>query len=344
MLTTVNFGETALHFGHENSLLVDLLDRHFDASDNLPPTLYPLLLSGPSGCGKSSLAFGIAKQWEDRTGNEAITTTVPDLARSLADAAKTDDVTRFSQTYRSAGLVVVDDIQMLASRDKGLAQQWLCSVVDFRCQHHRPTIVTTDTCVAKLKVGGRLRSRLVAGLSIPIELPHASTRRHMISDAATRLQLELGPTELEQLESHTAGKSAREILAVVAGLVSNGEHPQTAVAEPEMPENQLIRQILRSTARKFGVRVTDLKGPSRRKNTAMARAVSMFLIREFTPLSLCEIGRLYRNRDHTTVRHACKKVAIRLNDQDTLELIQSICAAVGVRTRTSWFNGDTQCA
>lgn len=333
-----------LHCGPENQLLRHVVQRLFDSFKinelrHEDSTWLPLVLYGESLCGKSLVAHGLANAWKQHyLEHSTYVVTAADLARTFQKTRMIDDVARLTRRLVHASLLVIDDVQLLAG--KTTTEEWLANLLDQRARSQTPSIVTCSTNVASSELTPRLRSRLCVGLSVCISLPYAATRKDIILKSAQSFDLLLVEEDLDQLVELTSGKPISGIVSAVANVA----HQHTISADSgvaEQTENlqALIQKLIRSTARRFGAKVTDVKGPSRRKNTVLARAVAMFLIRELTPLSLAEVGQLFRNRDHSTVRHACEKIKTQIVDDELMrEAITSICRSLDVRMPSSWFD------
>jgi len=169
----------------------------------------------------------------------------------------------------------------------------------------------------------RLLSRLVAGLSVPLVPPGIEARSELIGRLAELRGI--------ALPAATAGMLA-EGLAVTAGELSGALLQLRMMAELEkIPiDAELVRRYLAQrqgtpapplqriaqvTARYFGLRVHELKGPSRRQGVVTARGVAMYLARLVSRQSLDQIGQYFGGRDHTTVMHACRKTGTLLRSQ-----------------------------
>ena len=331
-------GSGAIYCGQENSLLRHMIEQFFGSPQSetlLDPTWIPLVLHGESLSGKSFVAHSLANTWNQQNPRRlSVLLTAADLARMFRRGELTDKLARATSSLKKAPLVVIDDVQQLAG--KLAAENWLTSLLDYRSRYFLPMIVTSNCVIAKTKLNERLRSRLSNGLSVCISLPYAETRKEIILRSAQKLGISLPDSDVDQLVETTSGATISGIHSVVASVASSCHSPN---ATPDFSAGDAITQnLIRTTARRFGVRVTDVKGPSRRKNTVLARAIAMFLIREVTPLSLEEIGKHFRGRDHTTVRHACEKIRTQIvKDESMQEAVGAICSSLNIRLPPSWF-------
>ena len=336
-----------IHCGPENALLRHVVEQLFTQfqvdADCCDESWLPLVLYGESLCGKSLIAHGLANAWKQQfPKDKVIVLTAADLARSFRRNSLGDDIDSLTRKLRSARLLVVDDLQLLTG--KNTADSWLTELLDYRIHHRKPVIATCSSTIATSKLSDRLRSRLSSGLSICISLPYAATRKEVILRSAQSFDLTLVDKTVDQLVELTNGKPVSGIQSVVASI--NSDVLELDADQNDSTHEAIIHSLVRTTARRFGIRVVDMKGSSRRKNTVLARAVAMFLIRQITPLSLVEVGRLFGNRDHSTVRHACEKIRKQIVSDDSIrEAVTSICRSLDIRMPTSWFQMlDDQCA
>ena len=331
------------------SLTTDTSPTHSPAID---PAWFPLVLYGDALCGKSMVAHGLANAWKQNLPKKTtFVLTAADIARALKKTELADDIDRLTNQLRNAELLVIDDVQQLA--EKAGAQDWLTNLLDYRQRHSKPVIITSNVPIAKTQLTDRLISRLNAGLSVPIALPFAETRRDVILASAKSFQVSLQQHDLDRLVEATSGQPVSGIQSVVASVATHAESNDPAshgssVADHQLEpsgsvqaadEAELIQKIIRSTGRRFGVKVSDMRGPSRRKNTVLARATAMFILREVTSLSLVEIGKLFRNRDHSTVLHACDKIRKQVRtDECVREVISSVCKSLNLPMSSTWFD------
>lgn len=334
-------GGDAIYCGPENSLLRHTVEQIFGAlksNSELDPTWIPLVLYGESLSGKSLVARCLADTWkQEHPKRSSAVLTAADLTRMFGRNDVSEGVERTTTAAKKASLVVVEDVQRLAGKHN--AESWLASLLDYRSRYFLPTIVTSNCVIAKTKLNERLRGRLSTGLSIGISLPYAATRKDVILHSAQAFGLSLPDAEVDQLVQTTSGTTVSGIHSVVASVASNCQPTLQARPDFATDGDGLIQKLIRTTARRFGVKVADVKGPSRRKNTVLARAIAMFLVREVTPLSLQEIGKHFRNRDHTTVRHACEKIKSQLAEDESMqEAVRAICSSLNIRLPSSWFD------
>ena len=331
---------SAIHCGSENALLPSLVQ---EASLVDSSTWSPLMLYGESGSGKSFVARTIANNWEKLNGeNSVVVTTAIDLARLFQPAKISASVEDLSVRYRDVSLLVVDGIHHVVGKPN--ADSWVANVLDYRVARNLPTVITAPSVSMTSQLSRMLGSRLNAGLPVMLSLPSSSTRNEIVQTIADSLSLNLDSKQRSSLVARSEGLSVAGIQNLVRSVTSD----QVMAVEDPTKNNMddFPSSCIRAAARRFGVRVADLKSSSRRKNTVLARSIAMFLIREVTSLSLVETGKFFQNRDHTTVRHACQKIRKQLVTDSVLQAaVRSICDTLHQRVSSSWFESvEEKCA
>lgn len=275
----------------------------------------PIVLHGPTGCGKSRLAAALAEL--ARAGGLArrvVFATAVDFARELADAVDASAIDDFRARYRRAELLVLDDVHRL--EDHRAAQEELIRTLDAVDEALGTIVVTTGPAPGELRaLAPALRSRLAAGLVVPLAYLGKSGRLALLRHAARRQGVALPEPLANRLADELPG-DARSLLGAVAELrVRLSEDP--GGADPEWIEGLLcqrraarpgVHELALATARRFGVRLAELRSASRRRKVVSARAVAMYLARRIGRHRLQEIGAYFAGRDHTTVLHNCRKV------------------------------------
>lgn len=271
----------------------------------------PLVLHGPPGVGKTLLVQSLARKLAaDPAGL---------TARVLAARDWPSDADELPE-LAAADLVCVEDLQYLPPRAAGELE----SLLDRRAARRRPTVATASTGPAELELPRRLGSRLSAGLVVPVPALGPDSRRVLVALHAARRRVPLAPDALDWLAERPTGGGVRPTLGLVerlAVLARGAADPlSAAAAERLLADGESLDQsgdpapaeaIIRRVARAFGVTPRELLSPSRLPATLLPRQVAMTLTRERLGLSLPKLGHVFGGRDHTTVLHACRKVAAR---------------------------------
>lgn len=288
----------------------------------------PLLLFGSGGSGKSALARLFAQRELQRTERRRLLVEpAAEFARRYAEAIESDDLDHFRSRYRRAEVWVIEDLQGIAA--KTAAQDELAHRLDARLAEAGPVIAVSrrlPTEQRNLRPG--LASRLLPGLTIPVELPGPETRRALVADLAAQHQLPIAADLVNHLsDALPAALPARRLAGIIQylvalrdesggavdpWLVAQAVEAATVTAEPS------IGAIAQAVARRFKLKASDLKSATRRQQVVRARGLAMLLGRRMTDSSLQEIGRYFGGRDHTTVMHACRKTERMLDESHEL--------------------------
>ncbi len=275
----------------------------------------PLVLYGPSGTGKSHLARGIAATWKENfPQNRVVCVTAVDFAREMKDAFEAQSVEDFRRRYRSACLAVFENLGEVAN--KPCAQEELICTLDTII--HRGGQVLATIAATPQEIGGfcpALQSRLAAGLCLPLALPGADARRAILQRWSDLREFALADSILKMLAEGMAGTVPElvgamlqlEVPAREEGRGVDARHVREFLARRDAALRPKLREIASLTARHFSLRLSDLRGQSRRRPVVVARDVAIYVSRQMTCESLSRIGAFFGGRDHTTVLHACRK-------------------------------------
>lgn len=302
----------------ENRLVYFAVESLLDGSSSYRP----IVLYGPTGTGKTLLAQGLADRWRhERRSDRVIATNGADFARSYANAVDTDNLVAFRSKSRSVQLFVLDDVHLL--RAKRAAQDELARLLDVLVERRVAILMTALRAPSHdEQLVPALRSRLAAGLSVPLTAPGDSARRVLLRRFADLHDVTLTEEAIELLagglaQSSTELPTASTLRHVVLQLghqsrITNGTVDRDTVlmflgrqADEKRPS---LRLITSKVAKYFSLTVPQLRGPSRRRNIVRARGIAMFLARSMTDHSLEMVGKHFGNRDHTTVLHACRQI------------------------------------
>ena len=298
--------------GEENEF-VEVVIR--STLDNKSVRYNPIVLFGPSGTGKSHLARGLIAPWKTtRRRARVICTTAADFARELADAIETQATDDFRRRYRKVGLLVIEDVGELSG--KPAAQEELAQTLDCLVKATNQVVLTAPVAPGQLtKLGVRLRSRLEAGLAVPLARPSAATRLVILRRLAQRRDVELRDSAARILADGLrvtvpelyGALLQLEVPARLAGGVIDTETARRYLCDRKELRQPSLREIASATAKSFSLKLSELRSPSRRRAVVLARGVAMYLARHLTDHNYRQIGRYFSGRDHTTVMYGCRR-------------------------------------
>lgn len=298
--------------GPENLLAAEGLRPYFDRSSD---TSYsPLVLYGPHGSGKSHLMHALAAAWQrDYPQAKIICQSAAAFAQDYAAAVADDTVDAWRQQVRSSDLLLIEDIGRLAS--KQAAQQELASTLDAMADREALVVISARTLPTHwTTLLASLRSRISAGLVVPLALPRPATRRAILEQVSTQRGVALPPAVVRKLADRVDG-SVNDLIAAVLEFAFRADNaaevPDAGSLDQHLEERATdgpsLRTIATRTAKHFGLKLTDLKCASRQKQFVAARSLAMYLARQLTTTSYEQIGRFFGGRDHTTVIHGCRR-------------------------------------
>ncbi|RIH82721.1 Chromosomal replication initiator protein DnaA [Calidithermus terrae] len=288
----------------------------------------PLFIYGGVGLGKTHLMHAVGHSVASRFPQlkiEYISTET--FTNELIEAIQKDRMTEFRDRYRSVDLLLVDDIQFIAGKER--TQEEFFHTFNALYEAGKQIILSSDRPPKDiLTLAARLRSRFEWGLITDIQSPELETRVAILKMNAEYRGIRI-PDEVFEYIAKVVTSNIRELegslMRVVAYASLNGVEISKQVAARALSDVFMAKaeyapeEILRAVAEFYGLRIDELKGAGRRKEVVLPRQVAMYLIRELTHSSLPEIGQFFDGRDHTTVLYAIQKVQEALDSDTNLQ-------------------------
>lgn len=287
-------------------------------TDNMGTVYNPLLIYGNSGLGKTHLLLAIGQCIHTRQPSARIVYVKgDDFTNELVHAIQTGTAEDFRAKYRSADLLLMDDIQFIAGKTQ--TQEEFFHTFNTLYEAQKQIVVTSDRPPMEMnKLEDRLRTRLEWGLMADVAPPDLETRMAITRNKAAQLGVAL-PNEVVEFIAENITSNIRQIEGVVKKLTAYQDllEDEITVASVRRAIKDVIRVgtfvptadlIIAETARYYGLTEEDLRGQSRRKNTATARQVAMYLCRTLTNMALTDIGRQFDGRNHATVLSSIRKI------------------------------------
>jgi len=284
-----------------------------------PGTTYnPLFIYGNSGLGKTHLLLSIGQYIHEHEPAKKIEYIKGDeFTNSLIKSIKEGTAEEFRTKYRNVDLFLVDDIQFIAGKQS--TQEEFFHTFNNIYEAGHQIVITSDRPPMEMSLlDDRLRTRFEGGLMADIQPPDIETRMAIIRNKASQLGLVLSDDAVEYIADKVTS-NIRQLEGVIKRLTAYKAILNSTITIQDVEraiEDISVRgdlmpqpdRIIKEVARYYGLKEEDLRGQNRSKNTAIARQVSMYLIRTLTNLSLKDIGSEFEDRNHATVLQSIRKV------------------------------------
>lgn len=281
-------------------------------------TYNPLFIYGNSGLGKTHLLLAIGQEIHEKDPTKKIAYLKGDeFTNQLIRAIKDGTGEEFRTKYRNVDLFLVDDIQFIAGKQQTQNEFFHTFNNIYEAGHQ--IVITSDRPPMEMSLlDDRLRTRFEGGLMADIQPPDLETRMAIIRNKAAQLGLLLSDEAVEYIAENITA-NIRQLEGVIKRLTAYKEILDDVITIDSVKRaiKDVIKIgtyiptpdiIIKETAKYYSLKEEDLRGQNRSKNTAMARQVSMYLIRSLTNLSLKDIGTEYEDRNHATVLASIRKV------------------------------------
>ncbi len=286
---------------------------------SLGQTYNPLFLYGSAGLGKTHLLHAVCHEVHKRIPGSVIQLlSCEDFVNRFIRSIEQGSITGFHSQFRTVDALVIDDIQFLREREQ--SQEEFFHTFNALYNSGKQIILSADSPPNEIpSIEARLISRFNWGLVARIDPPSYETRVAIVQKKAHLRGLDLGD-EIAEYIAYQVQANIRELegaLTTIYALATTlGQPVDLQVAQTAL-EGQIklatkhisITDIIDVVTEHFDVRLTDLQSKRRSQSITMPRQICMYLARSLTRHSLEEIGGHLGGRDHTTVMHACSKIA-----------------------------------
>jgi len=300
----------------------------------------PLFIYGESGLGKTHLLHAIRHTIERRFPQYSIVYVKgDDFTNELIVAIQQGRNVEFREKYRGADLFLMDDIHLIAGKIS--TQEEFFNTFNTLYELGRQIVFTSDRPPSEIHtLEDRLRSRFESGLLADIQPPDDALRIAIIRNKAEQLGVIL-PEDVTNYIAETMNSSIRQLEGAVKMIIAYRDimdEDITVTTVKERLKNVFrgsddmlpsVDIIIGETAKYYMLSLEDLKGQRRTRDIALARQISMFLIRKLTNLSLKDIGSLFEGRDHTTVLSSIRRIEANIEDSpDFSKIIRDITSNI----------------
>lgn len=303
----------------------------------------PLFIYGNSGLGKTHLLLAIGERIHRREPGKTIAYLKGDeFTNQMIHSIQSGTAEEFRRKYRNVDLFLVDDIQFIAGK-QSTQEEFFHTFNNIYEAGHQIVITADRPPLDMALLDDRLRTRFEGGLLADVQPPDIETRMAIIRNKAAQLGMLL-PDDVVSYIAENITANIRQIEGVVKRLTAYRE-----ILEDNITINSVkraIKDVIRigayiptpdviidETARYYFLNSEDLRGQRRSKNLAMARQVSMYLMRNLTNLSLVDIGEQYEGRNHSTVLSSIRKVEDLIKtDPETAATVRDITSNINSRS------------
>ncbi len=278
----------------------------------------PLLFYGGTGLGKTHLLHAAGNLIHQRHDDSRVIYLHSEhFVSEMIKALRGNTIEAFKQHYRTAGALLIDDIQFFAGKDR--TQEEFFHTFNALLDSQQQIILTCDRYPKELDgIEARLRSRFGWGLTVSIEPPDFETRVAILLNKAQERDIDLHD-DVAFLIAKRIRSNVRDLEGALNTLLANARftgksitvtYAQEVLRDLLLVHDRLItiENIQKEVAEFYKLRVSDLLSRRRTRTIARPRQMAMALSKELTEHSLPEIGEAFGGRDHTTVLHACRKI------------------------------------
>jgi chromosomal replication initiator protein len=286
----------------------------------------PLFLYGGVGLGKTHLLHAIGNACQ-ASGLNVLYVSSEEFTNDMINAIRTHTTQAFREKYRSADVLLVDDIQFIAGKES--TQEEFFHTFNTLHGQDKQIIVSSDRPPKSLvTLEERLRSRFEWGLTADIQAPDFETRLAILRSKAERTGRQVSDEILESIAKRVQS-NIRELEGALNRIIAfadlSGSSLTPDIVEVALSDLMPSRgdiepsYVVDLVARKFGLTAEKLLSRDRTKEVALPRQIAMYLLREEAKISFPQIGEVLGGRDHSTVMSAYDKIKEQLHSDRRLE-------------------------
>ena len=304
-------------------------------AENISSSPYnPFVIYGESGLGKTHLmqaAGHLALEKNPRA--KIIYVPLMDFVRNITTSLRHNTIEKVNLFYQSADLLLVDDIHLIAGKDK--SQEEFFHIFNFLFSTKRQIIFTCDQTPKSIKdLENRLKTRFSQGLNLQLAAPELEMRAAILLKKSQNPQISLALSEdiALYIASHVTSnvrdlegallklKAFVDFSKINHSLISK-EVVESALGDLINPKKRLleINEIQKTVSKYYGISLSDLISNSRKQHLVRARQMAIYMCHNLTSLSLAKIGHNFGNRDHSTVLYSCEKIKKIMGSNDDIQ-------------------------
>ena len=279
----------------------------------------PLFIYGGVGLGKTHLMQSIGNMIVERQPSAQVAYVHSEkFVGDMVSALRHNTINQFKQAYRSLDALLIDDIQFFARKER--SQEEFFHTFNALLEGQQQVILPCDRYPKEVDgLEERLKSRFGWGLTVAIDPPELETSVAILISKAAVVNIQL-PEDVAFFIARRIRSNVRELEGALRRVIATASftgRPITIDFAKEALKDLLalqdklvtIENIQKTVVEYYKIRIADLLSKSRRRSVTRPRQIAMSLAKELTTHSLPEIGDAFGGRDHTTVIHACRKIA-----------------------------------
>jgi len=294
----------------------------------------PFIIYGESGLGKTHLMQAAGHlALEKNPSAKIIYVPLMDFVRNITTSLRHNTIENVKLFYQSADLLLVDDIHLIAGKDK--SQEEFFHVFNFLFSTKKQIIFTCDQPPKNIKdLENRLKTRFSQGLNLQLSPPELEMRAAILLKKSQNPQISLSLSEDVALfiASHVVS-NVRDLEGALLKLKAFVDFSQIdhSLITKDVVEGALgdlikpkklfieINEVQKTVSKYYGITVSDLVSNSRKQHLVKARQMAIYLCHELTSLSLAKIGQNFGNRDHSTVLYSCEKLKAQIEANEEIK-------------------------
>jgi chromosomal replication initiator protein len=295
---------------------------------NIGKMYNPLFIYGPVGVGKTHLMQAIANYvYLSDPSKKIIYISSEEFTNEVVEAIRTNQTQTMKKRFRNAYLLIIDDIQFLAGKDK--VQEELFHTFNILIDNGSQIVLSSDRPPHEIKkLEARLSSRFAGGLTVDVEVPDFELRTAILLIKAKKynvvLSMEAAKTLAEEIQDARSLEGA--LLRIITSAHATGAEIteelvlQTLHNKPKEEKDAHLHpdDIIQRVCSYYNIKATLLKGPKRDASLVKARQITMYLLKKELKMTLVEIGNVLGGRDHTTVMHGVDKIEKSVDNKTAL--------------------------